>query len=96
MTTDIALPVLALAVTGVAQLGGLLIWGATLSHRVKTIEREIEPLKALAMQVTRVEARLEGLLEQFKDLNASIRWMREAAPDEAGWVKETGRGRTRP
>jgi hypothetical protein len=79
MNADIAAPVLALAVTGLAQLGGLLIWGATLSHRVKTIEREIEPLKALSHQVTRMEARLEGLLEQFKDLNAAIRWMREPA-----------------
>ncbi len=83
MDNQIALPILALVVTGLAQLGALLIWGATLSHRVKTIEREIEPLKSLSHQVTRMEARLEGLLEQFKDLNASIRWMREAPPDEA-------------
>ena len=96
MTSEMALPMMALAATGAVQLGGLLIWGATLGHRVKTIEREIEPLKALSHQVTRMETRLEGLLEQFKDLNASIRWMRDPVPDEAaprGWARG---GRTGP
>ena len=87
MTGEMALPMLALAATGLAQLGGLLIWGATLGQRVKTIEREIEPLKSLSHQVTRMETRLEGLLEQFKDLNAAIRWMREPALDEAPRVR---------
>ena len=96
MTSEMALPLLALAATGLAQLGGLLIWGATLSHRVKTIEREIEPLKSLSHQVTRMETRLEGLLEQFKDLNASIRWMREPAPDEAPPRGRPRGGRTAP
>jgi len=77
MHAEVATAILALGVTGAAQLGGLLIWGATLTHRVKAIERDIEPMKALSHQVTRMEARLEGLLEQFKDLNAAIRWMRE-------------------
>ncbi len=79
MHPDTVLPLAALGVTGILQLGGLLIWGATLTHRVKAIEREIEPLKALANQVTRVETRLEALVDQLKDLNASIRWRREAS-----------------
>jgi hypothetical protein len=83
MNGEITAPLVALAATGLAQLGGLLVWGATLSARVKTIEREIEPLKALSHQVTRMETRLDLLLEQFRDLNASIRWMRDPAADSA-------------
>jgi len=79
MHPELTLAVLALCVTGAVQLGGLLIWGATLTNRVKAIEREIEPLKALSHQVTRMDARLEGLLDQFRDLNAALRWRRDRA-----------------
>ena len=84
MHAEAATAIVALCVTGAVQLGGLLIWGAGLTHRVKAIERDIEPLKALSHQVTRMEARLEGLLEQMKDLNAAFRWMREPGKHETG------------
>lgn len=61
-----------LAVQGVA----LVIWGARLTQRVKTLEAEVEPLKQLAIQFARMEVKLDGLLEQFKDMNASMRWLR--------------------
>jgi hypothetical protein len=67
-----------------------LIWGATLTHRVKAVEREIEPLKALSNQVTRVETRLDALVDQFKDLNAAIRWRREPVDD---FAQARGEGR---
>ncbi len=81
MFTQVGLPLAALCVTALLQIGGLLIWGATLTHRVKAIEREIEPLKSLSHQVTRVETRLDALVDQFKDLNAAIRWRRDPAEE---------------
>ena len=74
-------PAAALCATALVQLAALLIWGATLTHRVKAVEREIESLKALSTQVTRVETRLDVLVDQFKDLNAAIRWGREPGDD---------------
>jgi hypothetical protein len=73
----------ALGATGLFQFAGLLVWGATLTHRVKAIERDIEPLKALSLQVTRIETRLETLIEQVKDLNAAVRWTRGPAPSQS-------------
>ncbi|HEY3697046.1 hypothetical protein [Phenylobacterium sp.] len=63
----------------VIQAAGLLIWGARLAQRVKTLEAEVEPLKQLAIQFARMEVKLDGLLEQFKDMNASMRWLRAPA-----------------
>ena len=59
-----------------------MIWGATLSNRVKTIERDIEPLRLLAASVARLEARLEGLMEQLRELSFSIRWGRSPPIDD--------------
>jgi hypothetical protein len=72
---------LALLATLGLQLAALLIWGATLSARVKALEEELAPFKTLSTQVARVEARLEGLVEQFRDLNAVLRWRRVAASE---------------
>lgn len=69
----------AFALTAIFQIGALLVWGAVLTNRVRTLEREIEPLKSLAIQVARMDARLEVLVEQFRELNASVRWMRAPA-----------------
>ncbi len=76
------LTVSVLAVSGMGQFAGLLIWGATLSNRVKTIERDMEPLRSLAASVARLEARLEGLMEQLRELSFSIRWGRAAPIDD--------------
>lgn len=66
----------------VAQGAGLVIWGARLTQRVKALEQDIEPLKQLPIQFARMEVKLDGLLEQFKDMNASMRWMRTPAPED--------------
>jgi hypothetical protein len=76
MPADLAISLGAVVLTALGQAAGLLIWGAALTQRVRTLEHEIEPLKALDVRVARIEVRLEALLEQLKDLNASIRWMR--------------------
>lgn len=81
MTVTAWIAIFGLIATGIIQAVGLIIWGARLTQRVKTLEEEVEPLKAMLVQVTRVETKVEGLLEQFKDLNASVRWMRQPAPD---------------
>jgi hypothetical protein len=54
-----------------------------LGSRVATLESELNALSELKLQVAKVETRLEGLVEQVKDLNASIRWMREPAGFDA-------------
>lgn len=73
----------ALGLTAFVQIAGLLIWGASLTQRVKTLEAEIEPLKALPERFARIEARLDGMFEQLRDLNANLRWLREP-PAEYG------------
>lgn len=59
----------------VVQAVGLVIWGARLTQRVKTLEEEVEPLKQLSIQFARMEVKLDGLLDQFKDMRAAMRWM---------------------
>lgn len=78
LTADLTPSVAALGLVAVGQIAALLIWGAALTQRVRALERDIEPLKALDIRVARIEARLETLIEQLRDLNASVRWMRPA------------------
>jgi hypothetical protein len=83
MTPVLVISLAGLAVTALGQLAGVLVWGAALNQRVRALERDVEPLKNLDVRVARIDARLEALLEQFKDLNASIRWMRQASRDQS-------------
>jgi hypothetical protein len=53
---------------------------AALENRVRSLEAEIGTLNELKVTVAEVKTSLGFLVEQFKDLNASIRWMREPAP----------------
>jgi hypothetical protein len=64
------------------QVAGVVIWGARLSQRVKSLEQDVEPLKQLPIQFARMEVKLDGLLEQFKDMNASMRWLRTPVQDD--------------
>jgi hypothetical protein len=54
-------------------------WGS-LHQRVKTVESRLAGLEDLDTRMARVETRIDGLYEQMKELNASIRWMREPSP----------------
>jgi hypothetical protein len=56
---------------------------SALAARVAALEAELGALSELKLQVAKIETRLEGLIEQFKDLNASIRWMRDPATPES-------------
>lgn len=55
---------------------------AGLALRVSALEVEIGTLNELKVTVAEVKTTMGFLLEQFKDLNASVRWMREPAPPE--------------
>lgn len=68
-----------LVFTVLVQAASVLIWGAGLTQRVRQLEAELEPLKVLPERFARIEVRLDGLFEQLKDLNSSIRWMRDTA-----------------
>lgn len=64
----------------VAFASGGIAWGG-LVNRVRTLEREIAALKDLDVRVARIETKLDGLVEQLRDLAASVRWMRDPAPE---------------
>jgi hypothetical protein len=77
-------------VTAAINLGGYFIaWGAMkatvtgLTGRVSALEGELRALDELKLDVARLETRLDALIEQVRDLNASIRWMRDPAEPRA-------------
>jgi|GEM_PF-3996729 len=74
----------------IANFALLLIWGGQMSQRVKALEADLSALKDLDSRMARVETRLDGLFEQFKELNASIRWMRQPAAPFAPPVRDGG------
>jgi hypothetical protein len=72
---------------GLINLGGYLVaYGVlrgtvgALSLRVTALETDVKTLDDMKLTVARVETRLEAVVEQLRDLNASVRWMREPAP----------------
>lgn len=79
MSTASWVVLVGLAISALVQLAGLIVWGSRLTQRVRTLEAEIEPLKQLSLQVARLEVKQDGLLEQMKDMNASLRWLRAPA-----------------
>ena len=80
MSTAVWVAVVGLIITVIIQAVGLVIWGARLTQRVNVLEDEVEPLKALAIQIARMEVKQDQLFEQLKELSASVRWMRDPAP----------------
>jgi len=79
----------AVATAGINLGGYFIAWGAmkatvvALTGRVSTLEGELRALDELKVDVARLETRLDALIEQVRDLNASIRWMREPAGPRA-------------
>jgi hypothetical protein len=72
---------------GLINLGGYLVaYGVlrgtvgALSLRVTALETDVKTLDDMKLTVARVETRLEAVIDQLRDLNASVRWMREPAP----------------
>lgn len=87
MTAPDWLAVLGMAAALLLNLAGYLVaWGAlkstvrTLADRVAGLEGETGAVGELRVQIARVETRLDGLLEQFRDLNSAIRWRRAEGP----------------
>jgi hypothetical protein len=71
----------ALVFAVIIQAAAVLIWGASLTQRVRRLEDEVRPLKAMPEKIARIEERMDSLIDQFRDLNAAIRWMRDPAAD---------------
>jgi hypothetical protein len=74
----------------------LIGYGATrgavraLEGRVATLEAELNALAELKVTVAEVKTTIGFVLEQIKDLNASIRWLRQPAeyngPEASGAI----------
>jgi hypothetical protein len=76
------------AAAAAVNLGGYLVaWGAlkgqvaALCARVAALEGQMRALEELKLDVARLQTRLDTLIDQVRDLNAAIRWMREPPPD---------------
>ena len=73
----------AIATAGINLGGYFIAWGAmkatvvALTARVAALEGELRALDELKLDVARLETRLDALIEHVRDLNASIRWMRD-------------------
>jgi uncharacterized coiled-coil protein SlyX len=50
---------------------------AALTMRVGMLEGQMRALDELKLDVARLETRLDALIEHVRDLNASLRWIRE-------------------
>lgn len=96
MDTTAWIAVLGIALTiGLNLCGYLVAWGmmkgqlAGLTLRVDALENEMSAVTEIKGKIIRLETKVDGLLEQFRDLNQSIRWMRE--PAGVGEPAPTGR-----
>jgi hypothetical protein len=77
--------------------GYLVAWGAlkgtvaALANRVALLEGKMDALDELRLNVAKLETRLDVLIEQVRDLNASIRWMREPTDVRSGAANRPAR-----
>ena len=86
MSENTWLALLGVAVTLALNIAGYLVaWGAlrstveALGARVEALEGDAGAVGEIRIQIAKIETRLDGLLEQFRDLNSAIRWMRADA-----------------
>lgn len=71
---------------GLNLLIGGVAWGA-LRSEVHRLRKDVDGLSDLGERMVRMETKQDAMIEQMRDLNASIRWMREPAdygPNVAG------------
>lgn len=78
LESGVSLGELLLSLAAVLVSGGV-AWGGVV-QRIKTLELEVSAMKDLDVRVARIETKLDGLVEQLRDLAASVRWMRDPAP----------------
>jgi hypothetical protein len=64
-----------------------------LHGRVTALEGEMSALNELKVKVAEIRTRQDIWIEQLKELNASIRWMRDPAGHKAAGAPPQGRGR---
>lgn len=88
--TSLVLNLLTLAI-GYGVLRGTV---QALGKRVEALEVEIGALTELRIQVGKIGERQDIWIEQLKELNASVRWMREPAPAEP--MRSPPRTRSKP
>jgi hypothetical protein len=67
-----------------ANLAGYLVaWGVmqatvqSLAGRIGTLEREVSAFGAMKVELARIAERQDVQIEQLRDLNAAVRWMRQ-------------------
>jgi hypothetical protein len=66
--SNVVIALLALALTISVHAAALLIWGASLTQRVRQLEDEASSLKALPEKIARIEERAGSLTTRFLDL----------------------------
>jgi hypothetical protein len=88
----------AVATAGINFGGYLIAWGVmkgtivALSARVSALEGELRALDELKLDVARLETRLDTLIEQVRDLNASLRWIRDPPEPRTRGRRPVGAG----
>lgn len=73
----------ALVTLGVNLAGSLVAWGVlqatvqALTGRIGTLEQEVSAFGEMKLALARMAERQDMLIQQVRDLNTAIRWMRE-------------------
>ena len=88
--TTLLLNVIAIAV-GYGALTGAV---TAMDSRVAALEREMGTLNELKIAAGKMETKQEAIVDQLRELNASVRWLREPTADYA--IAPKPRRRTRP
>ena len=64
---------LALILTIIAQTGGIVWWASGLTYRVEQLERQAADAKPQADRLTRVEVRLDNVVDGISEIKALLR-----------------------
>jgi len=64
---------LALIITIVLQTGGIVWWASGLTYRVEQLERQAADAKPQADRLTRVEVRLDNVVDGISEIKALLR-----------------------
>jgi hypothetical protein len=76
--------IVALSGAGVVQLIVVAFWAGILTARVRTLEKQMEPMLSLVSVVATLEAELRGVQSELRLLNQSFAWLRRTgAPEPA-------------
>jgi hypothetical protein len=73
-------PILALAVAVILQLIVVAFWAGILTARVRNLERQMEPMSAMAANVGVLGNEIGNFKRELEDLNRSLAWMKHPDP----------------